>query len=228
VADALTGEDSARFERQRSLSPEITTKVADLRDLKTLLERRREERGGDAAAARSLWRPLPVAIAVCMLGLLLSFCIQWRENRRLSAELAQKVEQPQAAAKPVPVQAGRTEGVVFLATGVVRGPQDVVRVELAPGTSLVQLQIQVPGTEDDARSWTVGLNRDGREIFHCKTLFARRAGSIRYLPVYLAGETLTEGSYSVRIQSTDPGQGDETRTFTIQHASSHSTKPPLQ
>jgi len=225
VAESLTDEDAARFERQRSLSPEMTAKVTDLRDLKTLLERRSERRGGGVAATRFAWRPMPMAISVCILGLLFLFWGQWRQNRRLSAELAQKVEEPQAAAKPTPVQTGGTEGVVFLATGVVRGPQDAVRVEIAPGTPLVQLQLQVPGIGDDTGSWAVEVDRGGREIVRCTALSARRAGSIRYLPVYIAGEALTEGSYSVRIRSTDPGQGDEIRTFTVEHASSQNAKP---
>jgi len=224
VAGSLTDEDAARFERQRRLSPEIATEVTYLRDLKTLLKRRKGS-GVNVAGTRSIWRPLPVAISVCILGLLFLFGLQWRQNRRLGAELAQMAAEPHTAAKSIPVQAGRTDGVVFLATGVVRGPQDAVHVEIPPGASLVQLQIQVPGVEDDARIWEVEVNRDRQEIFRCSALSARRAGSIRYLPVYIAGEALTEGSYSVRIRATDPGQGDEIRMFTIGRPSSQSSQP---
>jgi len=220
VADSLTGEDAARFERQRNLSPELALRVAELRSLKTLLERGREEHKTGAAAAGQFWRPLPVAMAVCIFGLVLLFCLQWRQNQRLQAELALKVEAPQSAVKAIPVQAGQTEGVVFLAAGVVRGPQDVARVEITRGTSLVQLQIEVTGPEAGAKSWMVEVSRDGQEIFRSDAIAARHVGSISYLPVYIAAESLPQGTYSVRIHPIDSSHSNERRTFTIRDAMS--------
>jgi hypothetical protein len=223
VAKSLAGEEAARFERQRSLSPELANKVAELRDLKTLLERRREARSG-GAAARSFLRPLPVVMAVCLFGLAISACVQWRESRRLRAELAQRVEEPQVGVKAVPAQAGPSEGVVFLAAGVVRGPEDVARVEIAPGASLVQLQIEVPAGDANTKSWLVEVSRDGREMFRSDAVFARHAGSISYLPVYIAAESFPDGSYSVRIRSTDLNKDEKSRMFTIGHALSPGSK----
>jgi hypothetical protein len=221
--ESLTGKDAARFERQQSLSPELAAQVIGLRDLKKLLHRSREQRGSGAVERGSIWRPLPVAMTACLLALVLLSCLQWRENRRLHTEFAEKAKEPQAGTKSLPLQSVQGEGIVFLAAAVVRGPQGVPLVEIAHDTSLVQLQIELPKEETSARNWDVAVGRNGQETFRCTGVFARRAGPISYLPVYLPAESLPDGAYQVRIRSTDPGQREESRTFTVRHELSAST-----
>jgi len=218
VAKSLMGEDAARFEVQRNQSPELALKVAELQDLTTLLARGRERGSGRGMSTRFSSRTLPAVMAVGLLGVMLAFCIQWRENWRLRAELSRRVEEPRATSTATPEQAARAESFIFLAAGVMRGPQNVPRVEFAPGAAVVQLQIEVHEDAASPKSWAVEVSRDGQEIFRCASLFARRVGSTSYLPVYVPIEALPEGYYSVRVQSSDSRQGSESRTFMVGRA----------
>ena len=108
VAESLTDEDASRFERQRSLSPELAAKVAELRDLKTLLKRRNDGGPGGAVKTLAFGSPLLTAIAACLIGLVFLLCVQWRQNSHLHTELAQRIPGPQTYSEDDPGK-GRSE-----------------------------------------------------------------------------------------------------------------------
>jgi hypothetical protein len=219
VEERLPGEDSARFERQRTLSPELAREVEQLRDLRTLLKRRQESAVSSVRSSRFFLRPLPVVMAVCLSLLALAVCVQWKDNRRLRAELAQTAKAPQSVVKAAPVPAGQAQEVLFLAAAVLRGPQDVSNLEITPAASLLELQIEVPAAETTAGPWSVELDREGQEMLRCDTVLARSAGSIHYLPIYIAADSLPAGNYSLHISSRQQGSTD-TRKFRLTYTAS--------
>jgi hypothetical protein len=151
--------------------------------------------------------------------LVLAVCVQWKDNRRLRAELAQTAKAPQSVVKALPVQAAGAQEVLFLAAAVLRGPQDVSNLEITPAASLLELQIEVPAAETTAGPWSVELDREGQEMLRYDTVPVRSAGSIHYLPVYIAAESLPEGPYSLHIRSPQQGSTD-TRKFRLTYTAS--------
>jgi hypothetical protein len=219
VAESLSAEDAARFERQRRQSPELAREVAELRDLKVLLERKRDRRKGGFVGAAFAWRSAAMTMAVCLCLLVLAVGVQWRANHRLAGELARERKEQAAVGKAIAVREVRRDAIFFLAAGVVRGPQDVARVEIAPGSTLLQFQIEVPASEGSDAAWSVEVSRNGQEILRCDSVPVRRAGSITYLPVYVAAESLQDGVYSVSIRSAGPAHSESSRTFRVTRGS---------
>jgi len=225
VAKSLTAQDAARFERQIRESPELAREIAGLRDLKVLLQRRSRSRTAGFAAATLAWRPLPAALAGCVLLLAVALCVQWRENRRLSTEVARVTHAPPVAPKTIAPPGIAKDAVLFLAAGVVRGPRDIARVQIAPGTGLLELQIEVPAaggasegaTEAGSAAWSVAVSRNGQPILRSDSVVARSSGSIRYLPVYIPRESLPDGDYAVQIRSPRPAQNGFSRAFRVGH-----------
>jgi hypothetical protein len=89
---------------------------------------------------------------------------------------------------------------------------------------MVQLQIEITESEADEKGWTVAVSHEGKEVVRCDEVYAKRVGSIRYLPVYVAAESLPKGFYTVQIQSAGRAHNDEIRTLIIQRALSQGVK----
>ena len=218
----LPGEDAERFKEQCDKSPDLMQQVEQLHLLKGLLAQREDKREAIASSSRfsrsAKW--LTPALATVVGLLIIVAYVQWSHNRRLGLELAMKTQQKggEIAITQSSVPVSQLEAVAFLSADVVRGSQDIPHVRIAPGTVLLQLQIELRGTAVTTEPWTVQLLRNGQEIWKSTAIHSRRAGTTTYLPIYIGRESLPNGVYMMRLALDRSGQSEETRFFEIEHS----------
>jgi hypothetical protein len=220
ATENLTEEDATRFKEQCNKSPDLAQQVEHFLRLKGLLaqtESRREAIASSWFSWSAKW--LTPILATIVGSLIIVICVQWSHNRRLALELAMKTQQAERhiATARSPVAVSQLEAVAFLSTDVVRGSQDIPHVAIAPGTALLQLQVELPRTAVTTEPWTVQLLRNGQEIWKSATILSRRAGTTTYLPIYVGAESLLDGSYMVRLAQDRSGQCEQTRYFEVSH-----------
>jgi hypothetical protein len=216
----LTEEDATRFKEQCDKSPDLAQQVEHFLRLKKLLAQT-EYRRESVPSLRLSWSAkwLTPVLATCVGLLIVVIGMQWNRSRRLAQELAIETHQAErhTPAAPSSFAASQLEVVAFLSAEVVRGSQEIPRIEIAPGAQLLQLQIELPRAAVQTNPWTVQLFRNGQEVWRSNATLPRHAGTTTYLPIYLDAESLHDGSYTARLIPDHSGQNEEPRLFTVSH-----------
>ncbi len=113
-----------------------------------------------------------------------------------SASLAAKIPTPPTpAAAPSPLPA-----TFFLSAAVARGVNATPVLKIPAGTSLIELQVELPVSAASIPQWKL-LDLDGTPPSTPTTGLTRHAGGDAYVPIHLPPQALPTGNHTIRLQS---------------------------
>jgi hypothetical protein len=213
----LTAADARRFEEQCALSPELALQVDEFRLLKKCLTEVNDPAvaGGAKQAAWNRRALIPI-LATCICLLTIAISIVWWKNRGLRSELTNRARQTETyTVAPGAAPPSEHEAVFFLSASVARGSHGVSEVQIAPGSVVLQLQIELSKSAPADGYWEVLLSHNGHATWEANAVSPRHAGATTYLPIYLDAVSLQDGSYLVRLIPSFPQQNEETRSFSV-------------
>jgi hypothetical protein len=211
LSEQLTTDEDRRFREQCDLSPTLRHKVAEFRDLRSALEKRRAAAHSKAAAQfpRWLWWLTPAVACVCLL------CVFLILHRGRGAVTPQQAQSTKQETKPnVPTQAA---AVFFIPYGVTRGSSDLPVLNIPLSASVVHLQLELNKTASLGSHWKIELRRGTDVQLLADEASAQRIGAETFIVAHLTAASLSDGIYTAHLTPTASGQPSLTRSFLVKH-----------
>jgi hypothetical protein len=211
LSEQLTADEDRRFREQCDLSATLRNKVAEFRDLRSALEKRRTITHSRAVARfpRWLWWLTPAVAGVCLLCV---FLISHRERGAVAPQQAQSTKQE---AKPqVTAQAA---AVFFIPYSVTRGSSDLPVLNIPQSASAIDLQLELSKTAIVGSHWKIELRRGSDVPLLADEASAQRIGTETFIVVHLTAASLSDGMYTARLTPAASDQLLATRSFLVKH-----------
>jgi hypothetical protein len=212
LSGQLTPDEARRFREQCDLSITLRQKVAEFRDLRAVLEKRRAATHSKAAARfpHWLWWLTPAVAGVCLLCV---FVIFHRGHGAVAPPQAQSIKQE---AKPnVTTQAA---AVFFIPYSVTRGSSDLPVLNVPQNASAIDLQLEISKTVIAGSHWKIELRHGNDTPLLTDEASAQRVGTETFIVAHLTAASLSDGLYIARLTPTASGQPVLTRSFRVKHA----------
>jgi hypothetical protein len=211
LSGQLTADEARRFREQCDLSVTLRCKVAEFRDLRGALEKRRAATHSKAAARfpHWLWWLTPAVAGVCLLCVLLIF---HRGRGDVASRQAQSTKQE---AKPhVPTQAA---AVFFIPYSVTRGSSNLPVLNIPQSASAIDLQLELSKTAIAGSHWKIELRRGSDAPLLADEASAQRIGTEIFIVARVTAASLSDGAYTARLTPAASDRPVLTRSFLVKH-----------
>jgi hypothetical protein len=211
LSGQLTPDEARRFREQCDLSFTLRQKVAESRDLRAALEKRRAATHSKAAARfpHWFWWLAPAVAGVCLLCVFLVF------HRGRGAVAPQQAQSTKQEAKPqVPAQAA---AVFFIPYSVTRGSSDLPVLNIPQSASAIDLQLELSKTAVAGAHWKIELRRGNDIPLLTDEASAQRVGTETFIVAHLTSASLSDGIYIARLTPAASDQPVLTKSFRVKH-----------
>jgi hypothetical protein len=212
VGGRLSGEEVALFQLQLSRSPELRRKTDDFREFLQALERETSA-SKRAPGLSQLFLVLSPALAILLCIVSFLYVKELHRNGDLRSQLR---TEPQTMQLPAQSFAGAPSlATAFLSANVPRASSAPLEIVIPPGTTTLELQIELHTPPSDAGGWKVEVLAGKEMLWQSTHTRVRRAGQEAFLTVFVSTEDLPAGQYAIRYSPlSDPG-AIQTRPFVI-------------
>jgi len=212
LSGQLTADEARRFRAQCDLSPTLRHKVAEFRDLRSALEKRRMAAHSKAVARfpRWLWWLTPAVAGVCLLCV---FLILHHGRETVPPQQAQSTKQE--AQPRVSTQAA---AVFFIPYGVTRGSSDLPVLNIPQNASAIDLQLELSKTAIVGSHWKIELRHGDDMPLLADEASAQRIGPETFIVAHMTAASLSDGMYTARLIPAASDQPLLTSSFLVKHA----------